>query len=292
MMSGDRRLRTVLVPLDMEEGTRKMLSAIEEIARVGVEEIALLHVVNVRDTAADPHIAKYDTTVLDAWKEHLLACGVQTVSTEVVDGIPWIEIVERSEGKKFSLIVLGSHGRNVISRTLLGSTTEQVLHRANTPVLILRMKILAEGGAMTCQLATDRLFRRIMYLTDFSEQATPYLPCLAWMVPARPVEVVVVHIQDTRRLSLLSLTRMKESDQNDRDRLEDLKNKLRGLGFESVTTVLKTGNAITEILDLAREREVSLIVMGGGGRQPTDSILGSVTEAVVHRSGSHVLVVR
>ncbi|MDD1678879.1 MAG: universal stress protein [Methanomicrobiales archaeon] len=292
-MMSENRLEKVLVPLDMGVGAQKLLSAVEEIARIGVEEIALLHVVNVRDAAADPHIAKYDAIMLTTWKERLLACGVQKVTTEVANGIPWIEILERSEQESPSLIVLGSHGRSMVSRMLLGSTTEQVIRKARTPALILRMKIIAEDGTMVCRLATDRILRRIMYLTDFSEYATSCLPCLAWMVPARPEEVLVVHIQDFRPFSDVTPAQREEFNRRDAERLKALQKQLESAGFGNVTPVLKIGNAIIEILDLAREREVSLIVMGARGMHGIpERLLGGVTDAVVHRSGSHVLVVR
>ncbi|MDD1679795.1 MAG: universal stress protein [Methanomicrobiales archaeon] len=290
MMSG---LRKVLVPLDMWEGTGKILSAVEEIARVGVDEIELLHVVNLRDASVNPQISAYDEEVLSTWKKHLRSCGVPVVTTTVIHGIPWIEIIERSEREDLSLIVLGSHGRSIVSRMLLGSTTENVIHHAEATVLILRMKILEEAGAMTCRLATDRIFGRILYVTDFSENAERCLPYLTWMAPARPAEVLVVHVQDLRHLSYATPKQMDELNRSNTQRLDELKKKLRGMGFEKVSTVIRTGNAITEIHNVAHDSGASLIVMGAKGKYGVpEMILGGTTEAVVHQSGLHVLVVR
>ncbi len=115
-MTNSREPRKVLVPLDVTESGETILSAVEEIVRLGVQEIRLLHVANVRNTLAAPEILDHDREVLEAWRERLVACGAASVTVEAVSGIPAIEIVERSERDDYALIVLGSHGRNLVSR--------------------------------------------------------------------------------------------------------------------------------------------------------------------------------
>ncbi len=292
-MTNSRKLVNVLVPLEVAESSEKILSAVEEIARTGVQEIRLLHVANVRDTLAAPEILDHDREVLEAWRERLVACGAASVTAEVVSGIPSIEIVERSEQDDYSLIVLGSHGRNLLSRVLLGSTTEDVLRNVNDPVLLVRLRIIETGDEATCRLAADRLFKRILYATDFSAYAERCIPCLSWMAGAYPDEVIVAHIQDLRHLAYASPEEMAEFNRRDEGRLAALKRQFEEAGFENVGTVLRTGNAIDEVLALAEERGATLIVLGAKGRHGiAEQIFGGVAEAVVHRSGSHVLVVR
>lgn len=292
-MTNGRKLRKVLVPLDVAESGEKILSAVEEIARLGVQEIRLLHVANVRNTLAAPEILDHDREVLDAWRERLVACGAPSVTAEVVSGIPSIEIVERSERDDYALIVLGSHGRNLVSRVLLGSTTEDVLRNVNDPVLLVRLRIIEAGDEATCRLAADRLFGRILYATDFSAYAERCIPCLSWMAGAHPEEMIVAHIQDLRHLAYASKEEMTEFNRRDEERLAALKRQFEEAGFANVGTVLRTGNAIDEVLSLAKERGATLIVLGAKGRHGiAEQIFGGVAEAVVHRSTGHVLVVR
>jgi len=293
MMDGNAQIRTVLVPLEMAESGEKILSAVEEIARLDVGEIRLLHVANVRDILAAPAVIRHDTKVLEGWKERLVACGAPAVTAEVVGGIPWIEITERSEREAIDLIVMGSHGRGLVARMLLGSETENILHHAHSPVLVIRLEIAGTGDLASCRLASGRLFRRILFATDFSEDARMCIPCLSWIAGARPEELIVLHIQDTRHLSYATEEQMAEFDQRDAERLLALKQELEAAGFPEVGTVLKTGNAISEILDLARQRHVTLIVLGAKGRQGiAETVLGGVTETIVHRADAHVLVAR
>ncbi|MDI6718243.1 MAG: universal stress protein [Methanomicrobiales archaeon] len=284
---------TILVPLEMAESAEKILSAVEELARAGIEKVALLHVMSVRHTLADPAIRRYDEAKMKEWKDRLLACGVKAVTTGVVDGFPAYEILERSKDPDVSLVVMGSRGSTQLSRLLLGSTTEEVLHSVRKPLFVVRLQILEAEGGLVCRLSTDRLFRRILYATDFSKDALLCIPCLSWLAAARPEELIVAHIQDTRRLGHVTEEQMAEFNRRDTERLEALKEQFERAGFGKVTTVLRTGNAIAELLELARIREPTLIVMGAKGRTGVrEMLLGGVTETIVHQAPVHVLVMR
>lgn len=54
-------------------------------------------------------------------------------------GEPVTEVLREAEEKKANLIVMGTHGRMGLTRMLMGSVAEQVLRRANCPVLIARL---------------------------------------------------------------------------------------------------------------------------------------------------------
>ena len=59
-----------------------------------------------------------------------------TVSTDVRLGDPVTTVCE--VGTSYDLIVVGSHGRKGFDRFLLGSVSHGIVHRANTPVLVVR----------------------------------------------------------------------------------------------------------------------------------------------------------
>ena len=60
------------------------------------------------------------------------------VRTEIHDGLPSHEIIERAED--FDLVVMGTLGRTGIKRVLLGSVAQEVIKRAPCPVLVVRGK--------------------------------------------------------------------------------------------------------------------------------------------------------
>ena len=58
------------------------------------------------------------------------------VRTEIHDGLPSHEIIERAED--VDLIVMGTLGRTGIKRVLLGSVAQEVIKQAPCPVLVVR----------------------------------------------------------------------------------------------------------------------------------------------------------
>ena len=52
-------------------------------------------------------------------------------------GKPFAEILKLSEERSADLIVVGSHGRTGIEHVMLGSTSERLVRRSKTPVLII-----------------------------------------------------------------------------------------------------------------------------------------------------------
>jgi nucleotide-binding universal stress UspA family protein len=82
---------------------------------------------NARDRATRIH-----TTATDLAGEHNLE--LNTV-TEV--GRPALVILEYADDHGIDQIVMGSHGRSGIDRTLLGSVAETVTRRARIPVTII-----------------------------------------------------------------------------------------------------------------------------------------------------------
>jgi nucleotide-binding universal stress UspA family protein len=57
-------------------------------------------------------------------------------SIEVLVGYPADAILKQAEKLNCDMIVMGSHGKGVISQTFLGSVTKQVLRRTRKPIFI------------------------------------------------------------------------------------------------------------------------------------------------------------
>jgi nucleotide-binding universal stress UspA family protein len=67
------------------------------------------------------------------------------LDTDVRTGQPDNRIVEYAEDEGIDLIVVGSHGREGISRVLLGSVAENVVRRSPTSVVVVRDPSTADG---------------------------------------------------------------------------------------------------------------------------------------------------
>jgi nucleotide-binding universal stress UspA family protein len=63
-------------------------------------------------------------------------CAKRVASVEVVQGYPAEVILREAEKLNCDMIVMGSHGKGIISQTFLGSVTKRVLRRTRKPVFI------------------------------------------------------------------------------------------------------------------------------------------------------------
>ena len=81
------------------------------------------------------------------------------------------------------------------------------------------------------------------------------------------------------------------SDDEIQRELANLRTRLEGQA--ECRTVLRKGNAVKEIIDVASERDCDLIILSTHGRTGLDRLIsGSTAEKVVRRAGCPILVVR
>ena len=57
--------------------------------------------------------------------------------TKVVEGYPAEVILSVADEEKCDIIIMGTHGKGVISHTFLGSVAERVLRRTRKPVFVI-----------------------------------------------------------------------------------------------------------------------------------------------------------
>ncbi len=135
----------VLVPTDGSTGTDRVLDHAVSIARDNGATLHGLYVVDKRQYRA----ADDDTTddVKGSLREEAERAlddvsvrgeeGGVAVVTERREGIPHRTIVDYADEAGADLIVIGTHGRTGDSRpATLGSVTERVVKRSETPVLV------------------------------------------------------------------------------------------------------------------------------------------------------------
>ena len=60
------------------------------------------------------------------------------LETEIASGEPERTIIDVAAEEEYETIVVGSHGREGVSRILIGSVAEAVVRRSPTPVIVVR----------------------------------------------------------------------------------------------------------------------------------------------------------
>ncbi|MFP3869841.1 MAG: universal stress protein [Syntrophobacteria bacterium] len=143
------KIKRILFPLDFSECSYQVLPYALSLAEKYNAEIYLIYV--ARDLRYFsgfhvPHtsISGFIKEVVDAGEkmmdrvceEHLQSCP--SFERRVVVGDPAEEIIKIAESENIDLIVMGTHGRKGLDRTLFGSVAEHVVKNAPVPVLTIK----------------------------------------------------------------------------------------------------------------------------------------------------------
>jgi nucleotide-binding universal stress UspA family protein len=62
-----------------------------------------------------------------------------TVRTMIKEGDPATQILKTEEEEDISVIVIGSHGRGIVEGVILGSISEKVIRKCQSPALVIRI---------------------------------------------------------------------------------------------------------------------------------------------------------
>jgi universal stress protein A len=142
------QVKKILAPTDFSPYSTQALDYAALIAKSFKAEITLMHIIesptySITDTLIWVDHSEALKTTASALLENLskeLAKKGLSVATYLVTGIPYREIVKKSQQDKVDLIVMGTHGRTGMEHLLLGSVAEKVLRLAPCPVLTVPVK--------------------------------------------------------------------------------------------------------------------------------------------------------
>lgn len=143
------------------------------------------------------------------------------------------------------------------------------------------------------------MFRKILYPTDFSDGSKIAINYLIQLKDAGTEEVVILHVVDTRSLHIPDLYAIMDlSTLGDKQailakkKLNKIAKKLNDAGIKTIIRIEK-GIPFKEILQVEKEEDVSLIVIGSHGTSNVkEMLLGSVSEKVARKAEKPVLVVK
>lgn len=144
-ISKTKDFQRIVLPVDGSDGSARAVKKALSLARETGVDVTALHVMDIPYLASTDLnytypdlleiIKKRGDEVLDEVKKQGSKLGVH-VKTKLVDGIPDDQIIK--EAKKDDLIIMGCKGKTALSRILVGSVCEKVLHHAKSPVMIIR----------------------------------------------------------------------------------------------------------------------------------------------------------
>lgn len=258
----------------------------------GTPQFTLLHVADVEALRApfmfqpvvignEPFIQEEITRIEVRGKRTMAEAKAQVASLGmkaklVMERGPVGPTILKRAARRDGLVALGSRGLDALDRFMLGSVSTQVTLHAPCSVLIVK--------------EAPRQLRRLLFATDGSKASDKALRFLVNRLRPQanegrePIEVVVTHA-----MPFLKYPELKEAAGR---LIEQCANKLRKAGYE-VEEVARLGKPADEILKVASNKKVDLIVTGAKGMGAVARfLLGSISTKVVQRSTCSVLVVR
>lgn len=143
------------------------------------------------------------------------------------------------------------------------------------------------------------MFKKVLYPTDFSDVARKALAYIDHLKNSGVEEVVIVHVIDSRNFDALAshmpldFSRIKQVwEERAAENMKGIEEELKAQGYR-VKSRVEMGSPFREILRVADEENVSIIVVGSHGKSNlADMFLGSVSEKVIRHSMKPVLVVK
>jgi universal stress protein A len=143
--------KSILVPTDFSEYSDRAIKQAVDIAEQNNAKIYLLHVVDKLQQCAIDYCIPVETMMKvqsDSEKEasrkmqdeakKITQAKKIDVTFDVKSGVPFEEILKGQQERKADLIVIASHGRTGIMKSLIGSVAEKVMREAKCPVLLVR----------------------------------------------------------------------------------------------------------------------------------------------------------
>jgi nucleotide-binding universal stress UspA family protein len=205
------------------------------------------------------------------------------------------EIVAESRGWAADLVVVGTHGRRGLEHWELGSVAEQVIRTAPCPVLTV------PRASRPPRPAGEVPFRSVLCALDLGPSSPPTLEyALSLAIRSRAAASVLYAMEDVPeaahrmqlRLGAAWFAAYRDAVEKEaRARLGQLLPDEVRVACH-VEEIVVAGKARRQIVRLAREREVDLIVMGAHGARPVQATLfGSTAARVVRQAPCPVLTV-
>ena len=294
--------RTIVVPLDRSVVAESALPFALSLARETGARLTLMAVIDLpfefaawldATTVIDARI-----DVEDAYEDYLDALAAEIdnipVETLVRVGGAATEIQRYVESLDDPVVVMASHGRSGVRRLLIGSVTQQVVHRLSTPVIVVPARVAED------QVNQKLRIESVLFPLDGSEFSEFALEAGLGLLEEHKPDVHLVRIVEVVSwyggpYSGMDYYGLDPYIDVSRDTAHDYLNavaeKLKGRGYK-VSTEVRVGLVADQIEAVAESLEVDLVVMATHGRSGVGRLIfGSVAERALRQTPAPLMLV-
>lgn len=200
-------------------------------------------------------------------------------------GRPATLICDSAERWKSDIVILGTHGRGMPDRVLVGSVSQEVLRRAEIPVMVV------PPAPQTYEL------RKVLFATDGSSgvySAEQFVRSLMDAVPhLETLSVYVLNVMTHGPYTGFSESVFERERQRAEAIERDLAERIFAAYGDRHRFYAVEGHPVQSICNVARSAKVDLIVLGSHRHNTMDRwILGSVGEGVARMTPVPAVIVK
>ena len=252
-------------------------TCLECLERVGVDTVHLVTVVpsNVHAGMPGMGLEKRRQQGLDRYRNVMEAAGFE-VETHVVRGTPYRRINGVAGTVHADMTIVGSRGQSPLANRVIGSTARNLARTTVAPLLVNRV----ERDVDDPEMLREHLFQRMLYATDFSENAQRAFDAFSYLRHATQ-EATLVHVESPKD----------GADVDAETRLGELADTLEGWDIDTDIQV-RQGSPAEEILAVEEAVTPTTTLVGSRGQSRLRRLmLGSVSEDLVARARGNVYLV-
>ena len=267
----------ILIPLDGSPLAESILPVAVALSRAFAARVTLLHVLESPHGGraalrpVDPldwemtrtEIARY----LELQCEQLRQQGLEP-AMEIVQGRPAEQILQTARERGADLVALASHGASGNDGWTRSATTERVLARADTSILVLPTHL--EDDPMP-----GWRLQRVLLPLDCSPRAEAAIPLAVALAAREGAEIVVAHVATVpelpRRIVASARDRAMAEELTTRNReeaeeyLAGVVKRLRAQGVRARARLLVSGRLVPSLLRLAEEEAADVTILTAHG---------------------------
>jgi len=282
--SPQQPFRTVLVPTDLSEGSSIALDRTLALPLAAHARIDLVHVLSDAPAKAGTKAEATARAALEREVDRARSLAPELeVTSKLLRGLPYIEIIRRARSSDAELVVVGRHGRRPVRDVFIGSTAARIVRMGETPVLVVR------GQAMGP-------YRRPLVATDLGDTLRQLAELSLRIVGHRTTVTVVhaVHIPFEGFVAPTGAAREKLRRPAQKEATMKLERLLEGYQEHARWRLrVRTGDPRSILVDEAVRCRADVIVLGTHGRSGLSHVLiGSIAEWTLANAPCDVLVAR
>jgi len=277
-------IRNIVVATDFTPTSELALDHAAAIARHYSSKITLVHAMTALDEAEARRLEASDALVVaeaqlraEAERCECIECDTRMVKGTALQVVEQILALEDTD-----LLVVGTHGKKGLRRFLVGSMAEQIFRHVRCPVLVI--------GPWVRVFADWRL-KRILLASDLQSDESKTLDYAIALAAEHNAELTLLHVTPPAAAPFPEDTEvfLRPYFENRLRRLLPY-----GLEWEQPVDFMVEfgGDAVTETIDLLKEREINLLVLSVHPGEPWTTHLHHDAYRMVAESPCPVLVVQ